>query len=157
MSDSSISSIFTSLNKHHVQFLVVGGMAVAFYGHSRLSTNIAGEITEKPDIDIWYNPNYENYYSLLNAVKDLGKDITFYLNEVNPDPKKSFFKFEFDNYTLDCLPRINAPLKFSESYIRREIFTGNELEIPFISREDLIADKKITGRPKDLSDIAHLL
>ncbi|WP_028523883.1 nucleotidyl transferase AbiEii/AbiGii toxin family protein [Runella limosa] len=157
MSYSPISHIFTSLNKHRVQFLVVGGMAVAFYGHSRLSTNMAGEITEKPDIDIWYNPTYENYYALLRAVKELGKDVTSYIEEPNPDPKNSFFKFEFDYYTLDCLPRINVPLKFSESYIRKQVFDGNDLEIPFINLEDLIADKKITGRPKDLSDIEHLL
>lgn len=71
-----------------------------------------------------------------------------------PDPKNSFFKFE--DYTIDFLPRINAPLKFSTCFAKRTLFANNGLEIAVISREDLIEDKKVTGRPKDLSDIEHL-
>lgn len=56
----------------------------------------------------------------------------------------------------DLLPRINAPLKFSESFKKRTVFAGNGLEISVISREDLIEDEKTIGRPKDLSDIEYL-
>ena len=104
MDFSGILHLFTALNKHYVQSMVVGGTAVAFYGHYRRSTTMAGQIIEKPDIDIWYNPTYQNYYNLLNAIQELGKDITEYRDEVIPDPKNSFFKFEFEDYTLDFMP-----------------------------------------------------
>lgn len=39
------------------------GTAVALNGYYRHSINIAGELTDKPDIDIWYNPTYENLLS----------------------------------------------------------------------------------------------
>ena len=45
------------LNKHKVEFLIVGGTAVAFHGYYRPSINSIGNITEKPDLDFWYNPN----------------------------------------------------------------------------------------------------
>lgn len=156
MDIKSISYVFSILNKHNVQSMVVGGTAVAFYGYIRLSTNQAGQVVNKPDIDIWYNPTYENYYKILNAIEELGKDVTQYRDEEMPNPKKSFFKFDFDNYTLDLLPRINASLKFSASFARRAIFEDNGLQISVISLEDLIEDKKVTGRPKDLDDIERL-
>ncbi len=156
MDFSSILHVFSALNKYNVQSMAVGGTAVAFYGHYRLSTNRVGEVVEKPDIDIWYNPTYQNYYNLLKAIEELGKVVTEYRDEDMPDPKNSFFKFEFEDYTLDLLPRINAPLKFSASFAKRTSFAKDGLEISVISREDLIEDKKLTGRPKDLSDIEHL-
>ncbi|WP_428663219.1 hypothetical protein [Runella sp.] len=156
MDFSSILHVFTALNKYDVQSMAVGGTAVAFYGYYRISTNMAGEFVEKPDIDIWYNPTYQNYYNLLKAIEELGKNVTEYRDEIMPDPKNSFFRFEFDDYTLDLLPRVNASLKFSESFIKRAVFARNGLEISVISREDLIEDKKVTGRQKDLSDIEHL-
>lgn len=157
MDFSGFILLFTALNKHQVQSLVVGGMTVAFYGYFRLSTNTTGEIVEKPDIAIWYNPTYDNYFKLLSAIGELGKDVKKYKDETTPDLRNSFFKFDFDSFSLDLLPRISAPFKFSEAFARREVFESSGLEISFISRNDLIADKRVTGRPKDLDDISHLL
>ena len=53
------------LNKNAVQYLIVGGTAVAFHGYFRWSQNSSGAPAEKFDLDIWYNPTYENYFNLL--------------------------------------------------------------------------------------------
>jgi hypothetical protein len=53
------------LEKHKVQYIIIGGTAVALNGYYRLTINNAGEPTNKPDIDIWYNPNYNNYFNML--------------------------------------------------------------------------------------------
>ena len=55
------------LNKNSVQYLVVGGTAVAFHGYFRWSQNASDTPTEKFDLDIWYNPTYDNYFKLLNS------------------------------------------------------------------------------------------
>jgi hypothetical protein len=102
------------------------------------------------------NPTYENYYNLLNALEDLGEDVKEFKDEKIPYPKKSFFKYEFKDFTLDLLPQLKAPLKFSRCYEKREIVNFNDIDIAFISLENLIEDKKATCRPKDLSDIEHL-
>ena len=60
--------------------------------------------TEKYDLDIWYNPTYENYFNLLSALENLGEDVSEFRDEQTPDPKRSFFKFDFEQFTLDFLP-----------------------------------------------------
>jgi hypothetical protein len=61
----SILSVCKALNKHLVQYMIVGGTAVALHGYFRLSTNLGGIINDKPDLDFWYKPTYENYFKLL--------------------------------------------------------------------------------------------
>lgn len=68
----SILHICKTLNKHLVEYIIVGGTAVALHGYFRRSLDWAGELTEKPDLDFWYNPTYGNYFKLLNALEELG-------------------------------------------------------------------------------------
>lgn len=107
-------------------------------------------------MDFWYNPTYENYFKLLNALEELGQDVTEFKKEQAPNPKSSFFKYKFENFTLDFLPALKAALTFRLSYDKREVITLNEVDIPFIDFEDLIADKQATSRPKDIHDIEQL-
>ena len=148
--------IFNIFNRNGVEYLVVGGTAVSYYGERRRSTTASGEVVDKPDLDFWYNPNYPNYYNLLKALKELGRDVTRYENEQSPNPRKSVFKYDLDNYTLDLLPNIKAPLNFRESFARRTVVKLGDTEISFISLGDLIQDKQAMGRPKDLADIENL-
>lgn len=57
---------------HSVEYLIVGGTAVAFHGYDRLSKDLSGQTMEKLDLDFWYNPTYDNYFRLL---EDLGEDV----------------------------------------------------------------------------------
>jgi hypothetical protein len=152
----SILSVCRALNKFLVEYIIVGGTAVALHGYFRPSMNVDGEIAEKPDLDFWYNPTYDNYFKLLNALEDLGHDVTKFKEEQIPNPKKSFFRYESEKFTLDFLPELKASLKFRSSFNRKETVTLNDTEIPFISYEDLILDKQINGRPKDITDINQL-
>jgi hypothetical protein len=50
---------------HSVEYLVVGGTAVALHGYFRQSHDPSGQLMEKHDLDFWYNPTYDNYFKLL--------------------------------------------------------------------------------------------
>ncbi len=152
----NILSVCQVLNKHTVQYMVVGGVAVALHGYFRQSINLAGVVADKPDLDFWYNPTYENYFKLLNALEELGQDVSEFKEEQSPNPKKSFFKYQFENFTLDLLPELKAPLAFNVSFTNREIIIFNQIDIPFINYQDLISDKKVNARPKDIQDIEQL-
>jgi hypothetical protein len=65
--------ICQTLNNNNVQYLIVGGSAVALQGFFRMSRSLSGAPTEKYDLDIWYNPTYPNYFNLLNALENLGE------------------------------------------------------------------------------------
>ena len=152
----SVLTVCITLNKFSVEYIIVGGTAVALHGYYRHSMNVAGEIVEKPDLDFWYNPTYDNYFRLLNALEELGQDVIKFKDEQTPNPKKLFFRYEFEKFTLDFLPELKASLRFRESFNRKEIVTLNDIEIPFISYEDLISDKKANARSKDITDIEKL-
>jgi hypothetical protein len=152
----SILHVCRTLNKFSVAYLIVGGTAVALHGYYRHSTNSAGEIAEKPDLDFWYNPTYENYFRLLSALEEMGQDITGFKEEQSPDPKRSFFRFEYDMFTVDFLPQLKSDLEFRSTFDRRETIVLNYTEIPFISFDDLVTDKKANGRRKDLDDLEQL-
>lgn len=144
------------LSKHSVQYLIVGGASVAFYGYYRLSTAPTGVTGEKFDFDFWYNPTYNNYFNLLNALEELGQDVSEFKNELAPNPHRSFFRFEMEIATIDFLPSVLGLSKFTISYNNKELVSIEDLDIPIISYDDLIISKKANGRQKDIEDINQL-
>lgn len=152
----TIRHICALFNQHSVEYMIVGGTAVALHGYYRKSTTPKGDVVDKPDLDFWYNPTYGNYYNLLRALGGLGKDVTEFQEEQAPDPRNSFFRFEFEDYTLDLLPSIKAPLKFGESFAKKQVVESGGVEIYFISFDDLVEDKESLGRAKDVEDVRHL-
>lgn len=153
---NSLLTVCRLLEKHNVKYMLIGGTAVALNGYYRHSINSAGELTEKPDIDIWYNPTYENYFNILKVMEELGQDIAEFKNEKSPNPHKSFFKLDLTDFTLDILPEIKAAIKFFDANNRKETIELEETRIHFMTYFDLIEDKKATARKKDLEDIEQL-
>jgi hypothetical protein len=144
------------LNKHAIEYMIVGGVAMALHGYYRKSIAPDGTLAEKPDIDIWYNPTYSNYFRLLDALEELGQDTSKFKNEQTANPKKSFFKYNFHEFTLDFLPELKAKLSFQTSHKSRQLVSLDNIDISYICLEDLISDKKANARQKDLEDIAYL-
>ena len=112
----SILKVCGVFNKNFVEYIIVGGTAVALHGYFRQSMNMAGAIADKPDLDFWYNPTYQNYFKLLDSLQELGQQVSAFKEEQSPNPKKSFFKYEFEDFTLDLLPELKASLRFNKSF-----------------------------------------
>ncbi len=153
---SEIVHVCSVLNKHSVEYLIIGGTAVALYGFYRLSTNDNGQIAEKPDIDFWYNPSYPNYFNLINALEELGQNVNEFRHEKTPNPKKSFFKLNLERCTLDFLPQVIGLERFFTSFSKRVTSTMYETEVYLIPLDDLIKSKHAIGRTKDIADIKKL-
>lgn len=152
----SILNVCRILNKHAVQYLIAGGTAVALHGYLRMSLLSSGLPADKYDLDFWYNPVYDNYFNLLNALQELGQDVSEFKEEIAPNPKKSYFRLEFEKFTLDFLPESSGLGKFRESFKQREKVNLDGTEISFINYADLIKNKELKARPKDLEDIEQL-
>lgn len=133
--------------------MLVGGTAVAFHGYVRPTTSRDGTVTERDDFDFWYNPRYLNYCRLLDALEDLGLDMTDVRAEEFVNLKRSFFRHHFEDFILDFIPTVGGELSFSECYQRRHTVSLMETEIAILSLNDLILTKKATGRKKDLDDV----
>jgi len=152
----SIIKVCEVLNKHSVEYLIVGGTAVAVYGFYRKSIGPAGLPVDKHDLDFWYNSTYGNYYKLLNAIEDLGQDVSEFRDEITPNPKKSYFRLEFDEFTIDFLPELKGLSKFSDSFKEKEISNIGGTQIPIIAFDHLIINKQENARDTDLNDIQQL-
>lgn len=146
----------TILNKHSVRYMLIGGAAVALYGYQRQSRGPFDTIIEKPDIDIWYDPLYPNYFKLLDALEEWGEDMKQYKEETTPDPLHSFFRFDRSDCTFDFLPIVEGLSKFKDSFNTRSVVKAGGSELHVISIDDLIKVKLHHGRPKDLKDVEQL-
>lgn len=152
----SVLKVSKILNAHSVQYLVVGGTAVALHGYFRLSLGPSGALMEKHDLDFWYHSTYDNYFRLLDALEELGLDVTEFKNEIAPNPKKSFFRFEQESFKMDFLPELLGLSQFRLSFENRIIAKIDSIEVSYISYEDLLKSKLALGRKKDIDDIEQL-
>ncbi|SET44400.1 nucleotidyltransferase family protein [Hymenobacter actinosclerus] len=153
---NSLVRICAALDAQQVEYLIVGGTAVALHGYFRYSTAPSGAAVTKPDLDFWYNPSYQNYFRLLDALESLGQNVDRFKAEQEPNPQKSYFRYEFEKFTLDLLPSLKASIKFASAYKNKQVVRLTGIEVPFMGYEDLLLDKATNARPKDLTDIQEL-
>ncbi|MCK4921925.1 MAG: hypothetical protein KAS71_12825 [Bacteroidales bacterium] len=97
----------------------------------------------------------ENYYNLLNAIEELGIDVSKHREDIAV-PRKSFFRYEFEEFKIDFLPVIKGLKNFMTSFNGKEIVSLYEVDIPIISYIDLLKTKETDSRDKDIDDIEHL-
>lgn len=132
------------LNENKVEYLIIGGYAVIIYGYPRLTI----------DIDVWVNPTIDNSKKVIKTIKDFGfefENLTF--EDFNkPD---NVIQLGRPPYRIDILTSIEGMI-FDECFRRKFIYSYQDLEIVFISKEDLLKNKKMVGRHKDLDDISKL-
>jgi hypothetical protein len=152
----NLQGVCQILNECGVEYLTIGGAAVALHGHVRFTKDSTGQDTNIDDLDFWYNPMYENYFKLLNALEKFGQDVRELREEKAPDPKRSYFRLERSKFTLDFLPEVPGMPRFREVFPTKETTALGDVEIPYISYEYLIRNKQALGRPKDQEDIRQL-
>ena len=110
-----LQDVCNILNEHSVEYLTIGGAAVALHGHERWSTDASGRDSKVVDLDFCYNPTYDNYFGLLNALEKLGQDVSDFREEQAPDPRRSFFRLERPQFALDFLPVVPGLPRFREA------------------------------------------
>jgi predicted nucleotidyltransferase len=152
----NVLKVCQTLNAHSVEYLIIGGTAVALHGYYRLSLDPSGKSMEKPDLDFWYNPTYDNYYRLLDTLEELGLDVIEFRDEISPNPEKSFFRFEQESFKLDFLPEILGLSKFRTSYTNGIVLMIRDVGVRYLNYDDLILSKKALSRKQDIEDIDQL-
>lgn len=136
--------LLESLNQHNVKYLLIGGYAVGFHGYGR-STN---------DIDIVVSDDFENAQRVVNALTDFG----FAPGDLSPElftRKNSLVIMGVEPVAVDILNYLPGS-DFDQAYERREIVKSEDIEVSLINYEDLIANKKASGRLQDLADVEKL-
>ncbi len=135
-----------SLLRAGARFLVVGAHAMAIYGVPRATG----------DLDIWISPDRENAGKVLTALEEFGAPLgALGISRSDLESADRIIQFGTPPRRLDLLTRLSG-IDFESAWTRRRLHSTGGLEIPFVSREDLIANKQATGRSKDQVDLELL-
>ena len=132
------------LNYHKVEYLVVGGYALAFHGSPRYTG----------DIDFWVNPTIENSKKMIKVLNDFGFS-SLQLTENDFLEKDKVFQFGFPPYRIDMLTSVTN-LDFETCYPKRKEIMQDNIKLMFIDIESFKINKKALGRTKDIADIDSL-
>jgi len=136
--------------------MLIGGIAVGFYGYQRPSgVPEYGIVETRPDLDFWYNPIVKNYYRLLVALKEMGKDTSRLENEVF-DRYKTYLRIQYSTFKTEFLPQMKGLDSFDKCYKRAKIIDFDGYKLSIIGFSDLMKNKEAVNREIDRSDIAEL-
>jgi predicted nucleotidyltransferase len=144
MLNKDYKEMLQCLSEEGVRFLLVGAYAVAAYGHPRATK----------DIDIFVQAEPANASSLMRALARFGAPLSE-VSEADFSTEGIVFQIGNNPRRIDILTRISG-VDFRQAYARRKIVALEDLNIPVIALEDLIANKRATGRTQDLADIERL-
>ena len=132
------------LNTNEVEYLIVGGYALAAHGHPRYTG----------DLDFWVGTDLHNGEKIIKTLKDFGfgslrltaKDFTV--------PNQTV-QLGYPPRRIDLLTGISG-VDFRECCERRLVVAVDGMNLPFIGLEDFKTNKAAVGRPKDLADLDSL-
>lgn len=156
--EMDFKNIFKILNEIKVDYLVVGGLAVNFYGIPRMTY----------DIDLMILLETENVIRLINKLNDLAYRPRVPVNPIEIADKEirnkwmhekemkalSFYNDKLPIGEIDIV--FDSPILYSELKSRAVIFKIEEIEIPTVSIHDLITLKQYSGRKQDIADVEYL-
>ncbi|MBN2788844.1 MAG: nucleotidyltransferase [Candidatus Delongbacteria bacterium] len=132
------------LEKNKVDYVIVGGYAVAFYGYPRFTK----------DIDIFFKDSKENIIDLLAALKEFG----FTEDDINENmfqTKGNIVTFGVEPVRVDFLNSIDG-VSFDEAVQNKVRGKYDTVEVYFIGKEELIKNKLSTDRLQDKADVEEL-
>jgi hypothetical protein len=136
--------MLAALSAAGARFLIVGAHALAAHGTPRATG----------DLDIWIQATPENAARVLQALKTFGAAL-FDLSVDDLSRPDTVFQIGLPPSRIDVLTSISG-VDFDDAWPRRLEISVGDLAVPVIGRSDFIANKKASGRPKDLLDIELL-
>lgn len=129
---------------HKVEYLIVGGYALAFHGAPRFTG----------DIDLLVKADSENAKRILSALEEFGFG-SLKLSEVDFTSPNNVIQLGVPPVRVDIMTSLTA-VGWEKAQADR--VQGNYGDTPayFISKADFIANKRALGRKRDLADLEAL-
>ncbi|MBS1854209.1 MAG: hypothetical protein JST11_02505 [Acidobacteria bacterium] len=138
--NSDFEELLRAFNDNSVRYLVVGGYAVMLYSEPRYTK----------DLDIWVEASEENARCVFRALAGFGAP----LSGLAPEDfarEGFFYQMGIPPARVDILMSVDG-LRFDEAWPNRHEATLGDVRTWFIGRQDLIRNKRSTGRHIDLHD-----
>lgn len=132
------------LNANEVEYLLVGGFAVAIHGYPRATA----------DIDVWVARDDDNARRIVAALRSFGFDVPSLTEELFLDPDR-IVRMGVAPLRIELLTSIDG-VEFDECAPRAIVQLVEGSPIPVIGLDDLKTNKRASGRSKDLADLDNL-
>lgn len=132
------------LNKNEVKYLVVGGYAFAIHAYPRFTN----------DIDFLILTSKSNVEKIILVLNEFGFSAS---NITAKDLMQKGKVIQLGNppYRIDLLTSIDG-IDFTKAWKRKVIGHYGNQTLYFISKEDFIKNKMVSGRKKDMDDLDDL-
>jgi hypothetical protein len=144
MLNQDYKDILSLLLENNVEFLLVGAYALAAHGFPRATA----------DIDIFVRPSIENAKRLVKTLTEFGAPVEKFSNSDFEVPG-TILQIGIMPRRIDIITQIDG-LSFDEAEKGKCIVDIDKLEVPIISKSNLIINKRATGRDKDKLDVENL-
>ena len=131
-------------NAHKVDYLIVGGYALAFHGVPRYTG----------DIDIFIKPDAENAGRILLALEEFGfKSVKLTIDDfVSPD---NVVQLGVVPVRIDLLTSL-TDLSWEEAFSGRVEGNYGDIIVHYLGRKEFIKNKRATGRARDIADLEEI-
>ena len=132
------------LNEHKVEYVIVGGYALAFHGAPRYTG----------DMDILVKPDNQNAKRILAALKDFGFG-GLALSIEDFEKADMIVQLGVAPVRIDIITSLTA-VTWEQVYSNRVKGKYGDVPVAYIGREQFIANKRATARKRDIADLEAL-
>lgn len=144
--------LLNALLAANVEFIVIGGLAVVFHGHLRVTV----------DVDICYARTEKNYSAIANALapfhprlRGAPAELPFVLDSQTLKSGLNF-TLETDIGAIDLLGEVTGAGMYPQASVDAVAMQFGEHTLRYVGIATLKKMKRGAGRPKDLFDLEAL-
>ena len=138
--------LLVELHDSGAEFVVVGGHAVAFHGHTRATK----------DLDVLVRAVADNATRVYQALAAFGAPLsTFEVSETDFATYDGVLQIGLPPRRIDILNRATG-ITFAEAVADGDTFEIDGRAIPVIGLPALLKNKRATGREQDIADVKAL-
>lgn len=144
MLNEDYKDMLLALSGEKVRYLLIGAYALAAHGYPRATM----------DIDIWVMPSPKNADAVMRALRCFGAPLH---NLTKEDLQKdgTIFQIGVAPRRIDIITTASG-LRFEEAFSRSLSVNIDGIQVHILSKDDLIRNKRASGRAKDLADAEAL-
>jgi hypothetical protein len=142
--NSDLIELLGALNASGAKFLFVGAYAFAYHGRPRATK----------DSGIFIGSDPQNARKVWKALVAFGAPLAD-LREDDLATPGTFYLMGRPPNQIDIITSIDG-VTFEQAWTNRVESTYGGVKVSYISKDDLIANKRAVARPQDLADVAYL-
>lgn len=138
------NDLLVLFNAHHVEYMIVGGYALAFHGAPRYTG----------DIDVYVKPDSKNAQRILAALDAFGFG-SLGLAAADFESPNQVIQLGVPPIRIDIITSISG-VSWKDAVAGRVRGKYGQTPVYYIGRQEFLTNKRATNRKKDLADVEAL-